>query len=186
MSKIIPSANNIETEIEKRIDYNETLLAAWEKVKRVHTKSGDDFKILSKNFTGCSFYDNQYSIHSVKEKKVTVCGLSKYSGYISDDFSTHKSATKNTPPERIIKESCIVPYYELNADEIENIINERVEYYRKTIEELKKQKTLVSVALTEYKKGFAELIDKLIENTNGKNALYSLIIDSVDVYNCKY
>ena len=113
-------------------------------------------------------------------------GHSKYSGYISDDFRTHETATKDTPPERIIKESCIVPYYELTADEIENKINDRIEYYRKTIEELKKQKTLVSVALTEYKKGFAELIDKLIENTNGKNALYSLIIDSVDVYNCKY
>jgi hypothetical protein len=186
MSKIIPGTNNIETAIEKKIDYNETLLAAWEKVKRVHTKSGADFKVLSKNFTGCSFHDNQFSLHSVKEKNVTVHGLSKYSGYISDYFCTHKSATKDTPPERIIKESCLAPYYELNADEIENIINERVEYYRKTVEELKKQKTLVAVALTEYKKGFAELIDKLIENAGGKNALYNLIIDNVDVYNCRY
>jgi hypothetical protein len=186
MSKIIPGTNNIETAIEKKIDYNETLLAAWEKVKRVHTKSGADFKVLSKNFTGCSFHDNQFSLHSVKEKNVTVHGLSKYSGYISDDFRTHENATKDTPPERIIKETCIVPYYELNADEIENTINKRVEYYRKTVEELKKQKTLVAVALTEYKKGFAELIDKLIENAGGKNALYNLIIDNVDVYNCRY
>lgn len=187
MSKLVPTADNFETEINKKIEYNQTLMDAWKKVTRNRTKDGKDFKTLSKNFTGCEFVDYPYSIiDGHREKEITVYARSAYGGYINDCIKDTSIHVDGIDPDRVMKETCLVPYYVLNADEIEAEIKKKIEYYENTVNSLNDQKQRVKKALAAYKIGFAKLLSNLEDNTGGANWLYHEIIDSVDKYNVKH
>lgn len=187
MSKLIPTTDNFETEINKKIERLQSLADAWKKVTRNHTKDGKDFKIMSKNFSGCKFVEYPYSIRDGhKEKEITVYTRSKYYGYINDSFKDTSIFVNGIAPERIIKETCLVPYYVLTADEIETEINKKIEYYENEINSLSDQKQRAKKALAAYKVGFSKLLSDLESNVGGQNWLYHEIIDSVNKYNAKH
>ena len=125
------SLDSITTELNKRLDEVETKIKAWKAVKRVTKKDGSDFAVLSKNFDGATLYDS--NCHLYPSKKITVCGWTKYSGWITDDI--HSTGTvayeknRTVSEDRIIKESMIQPYYYKTVDEIFEDIEHRIKFY---------------------------------------------------------
>lgn len=183
-----PTVDNIKTELKKRLDYNTTLCDAWKNVKRTKTKAGTDFKVMSKNFINCRFYDNTYATRT-GEKKITVCASSKYNGYVTDEISNIVTLSAYTnadvDPERIIKESPLTPYYFKTADEIEADINKRIAYYERRINEITEGINNTETALKQYIKAFSEMMDTLTETANNSD-LCEIIKKNVTDYNYKY
>lgn len=124
--------------LERDLDRNVTLLNAWRSVTRNYKKNGESFSNLKQNFNGVSVYNAPYSMHS-KEKEIHVHAKSERNGYISDSISNSECVkyTKfQISEDRVIKESFLEPYFYLNADEIQEKINSKIEYYTKRVNEL--------------------------------------------------
>lgn len=104
----IYNKENAKKKMEKSVSYYQVRIEAWEKVKRVYKKDGSNFKVLSKNFEGCTFY-NEYSLNK--------CGINFYDpfeGYTCD-WITYSPETE-TP------------------DSIEKKINGVIENYKKWLD----------------------------------------------------
>lgn len=136
---------NIEDAIKKAkksVKYYEVRIQAWENVKRVKTKTGADFKILSKNFINCTFcadiFGNKIRVYFRDEE-----GASCY-----DDIGLYKNCyqdEKNT------------------AVQVEAAINELIEKYKnwletdkKGLENIEKQLQAIRPQLDELKKAIED------------------------------
>lgn len=163
------SLDTIKKELEKDLDRCAVLADAWSAVTRNRKKDGKDFSVMSKNFSGCSFSDNQYSFHT-KEKIIRVCKWSALQGYMSDEMKTTETLSpykKDNYPEdetRIITSPGLCPYYFFNADEIENKIRERVEYFRKAAAEARADLAVIDTVF----QSFQEAIDTAYKTMSGK------------------
>lgn len=130
----------VKEKLERDLDRNITLLNAWKSVTRNYKKNGESFSNLKQNFNGVSIYAAPYSMHD-KEKEIHVHAKSERNGYISDSISNSECVkyTKfQIAEDRVIKESFLEPYFYLNADEIQEKINSRIEYYESRVNELNK------------------------------------------------
>lgn len=150
---------NLKKELEKRLDHHVSLLSAWKKVERQKTKAGKDFKIMSKNFTNCSFED-KYNLGS----EIVVTTNSEKNGYISEGIRVEEHVQKNRngkifytyndyskPIEKYDNNSKIeleeeelidMNYYYvylMDTDFIEYLINNNILRHELKIEELKQQ-----------------------------------------------
>lgn len=130
-------------EAKKRIENNkhkcDVLAKAWANVKRVKTKSGEDFKTLSKNFTGASVKPKTYT---PSEKEICVYATDgKYNNF-NDSIDLERTIFHNSEEAEKYKDRLIErgawlhPYIELTIDEIIAEINKRIDYYAKRSEEL--------------------------------------------------
>lgn len=136
---------NIEDAIKKAkksVKYYEVRIQAWESVKRVKTKTGADFKILSKNFENCSF-DVEYSFYKIKVHFIDENGAHN-SDYINLNANCYQDE-KNT------------------ADQVEAAINELIEKYinwsetdKKGLENIEKQLQAIRPQLDELKKAIED------------------------------
>lgn len=80
MERRIYSALVAKEEMQKSVDYYTARIEAWEKVKRLYTKSGQPFKVLSKNFENLRFVEEYGS------KKARVFFREKNGAYAWDDI----------------------------------------------------------------------------------------------------
>jgi len=169
------SLDTIKKELEKDLDRCAVLADAWSAVTRNRKKDGKDFSVISKNFSGCSFSDNQYFFHT-KEKIIRVCKWSSLQGYISDEIRssvTLSAYTKKDYPEdetRIIKEPGLTPYYFLNADEIENKIQERIKYFRDAATEYKKDLAAIDTVFSKFKNAIDTAWDNMSKKVSDHTA----------------
>lgn len=155
--------DELKTTLKKDIDKAETLLHAWEAVERVTKKDGGDFAALAKNFKNASVYDSGYSLVATKE--ITVSGWSQFSGWISDKIENREIARyskRTVSDDRIIKETCLEPYFYKTVSEIFEDIETRKEQLKKQIADYKRDlenakklfdsfKTAIDAALVEMK-----------------------------------
>lgn len=93
MERIL-NKEDAKKKMEKSVNYYQVRIEAWEKVKRVYKKDGSVFKVLSKNFEGCTFY-NEYSLNK--------CGINFYDSFegYTCDWITYSPETET--PDSIEK-----------------------------------------------------------------------------------
>lgn len=170
------SIDTIKTELEKRIDWAETLKAAWEKVGRCRKKDGTDFVALAKNFTNCRVYDAQYTM--APEKEIRINGLSKYSSYVSDDIKNrelykYSKRKDKIDPDRVIKESFLEPYFYKTVDEIFEDIEGKIKYYAEYIAKLQRELEKVDGVFGKFKAAIDNALNTLSAETESSDLYYS-------------
>lgn len=57
----IRTIEEAKTRLNERLNFYTARIEAWEKVERIHKKDGEDFAILSKSFTNCTFKTEYHS-----------------------------------------------------------------------------------------------------------------------------
>lgn len=136
-------AEKAKKEIERRKERAQLLGDEWARVERKRTKEGADFRLMQNNFKSgdggkivlTSHYDGELYM------KINVHGT--LCGYESDElditptvYNGSKEAEHYKETGQLVERGAYLhPYAKLNADEIEQLIAERVEYWRKTAEE---------------------------------------------------
>lgn len=95
----IRSIQEAKAKAQRSVDYYNARVEAWERVKRLYTKGGQPFKVLSKNFENLTFREEYGS------KKATVFFYTKTSGYEHDDIylTDIEELTPDAVSERIAK-----------------------------------------------------------------------------------
>lgn len=142
---------NIEDAIKKAkksVKYYEVRIQAWENVKRVKTKTGADFKILSKNFENCSFCkrfgDDRCEVY-FRDENGSYC-----ESWITLNANCYEEA-KDTPDKLEAAINNLIAQYkeqkEKNIKGLENIekqlqaIRPQLDALKKAIEDAKKTNT---------------------------------------------
>lgn len=132
--------NETMTKLEKELDLHESLCKAWQGVTRNYKKNGEPFANLQQNFNGLTVSGASYSLHA-NEKELSVTTKTNRSGYQSESIHNTELA-KHTRFEvdesRIIKESYLEPYFFLTVDELQTLIDEKINYHLKRVSDLKK------------------------------------------------
>jgi hypothetical protein len=95
----------------RSVNFYKKRIEAWENVKRIYTKTGANFKILSKNFTGCSF------CCKYGDNRIEVCFRDETNSYATDWINldaNYREPAKDTPDkiETAIKD--LVKHYKEN------------------------------------------------------------------------
>lgn len=140
----IYNIEDAKKKMEEKVKYYRCRVEAWEKVKRIKTKSGSDFKILSKNFEGAEVvweYSSKYLRTWFKDEK---------GSWERDDIYLSKDSYRN-------KEELTT------ADELENAIKEQITKYKgwmerdqKGFEKIEKQLAALNPELEKLKKAIKE------------------------------
>lgn len=117
---------DIKAKLEKNLkDYQEKL-AEWEKVERVKTKEGKDFKSLGKNFTNsCMVRDWQ--------------GLTLHTRNDEINAYIYTSKLKDEDPRKEYAKSWIDTKVDMTADELEESIKDTIERYKDRIKSYERQ-----------------------------------------------
>lgn len=125
-------------EVKKEIENKKALIDALERVERVRTKSGADFKILPKNFTNCTIKNEEYSFQP-KERELKVFYSTPSCGYESHKISLYcyfdsmsKDKIKHDPEP---KYQLLKQIYVYDIDEIEEALKEEINRQRVFLEE---------------------------------------------------
>lgn len=125
----------------KKIENKKALIDALERVERVRTKSGADFKILSKNFTNCRIEVEDYSMQP-NERELKVFYSTPSCGYESHKISLYchfdsmsKDKIKHNPEP---KYQLLKQIYAYNVDEIEEALKEETSRQRVFLEDLER------------------------------------------------
>lgn len=131
-------AEKAKAELEHRKHEAEMLRKAWTNVERVHTKDGADFKALGKNFLNADIKPKGYSLN---EREIKVSIADEQNHYFSDSIDIDRTVFNDEEAEqykdRLIERGQFLrPYYELTPSEIEEAINNRVQYYDHQVAEL--------------------------------------------------
>lgn len=114
----IRNAEDAKKRAEASVAYYETRIKEWEKVQRVRTKAGENFKVLSKNFINCKFV-NQYGTDYLK-----IYFQDEKGAYTYDDIYLGRNVYTNTPgadtPEEIEKRiTAVIAQYRENLETAE-------------------------------------------------------------------
>ncbi len=152
--------------VKKSIEEKEALIRALENVKRVRTKSGEDFKILSKNFENCEISVSRFALQP-NERTLTVFYKAggeylKHQIYLYRHFEEMKPEEIKHEPEP--KQSMLKQIYVYDVNEIEEAIQKEIARQRKFLEREKANLTVVELNF-----------DKIQEATNlFRNEIYEL------------
>ena len=125
-------SNKIDS-IKKNIKQHEAELELLRSIKRNYKKDGSEFSTLGKNFST----KEEYTLRVIKpDFTIQTQGkaLDIY-GYVNDVFANVriditpcvKKDQTTIDESRLIKESCLYPYYIMNPNEIEAAIKEEIE-----------------------------------------------------------
>ena len=133
-------AEEARKELERRLHESQVLAEAWGKVERKRTKSGEPCKILSKNYENANFG----APYSATEKRMSVCVRDEQGHYFDDELYLTRTVYNNTEEAeeykkqgRLIERGAYLhPCIELNCDEIDNEIAERIAYFKRTADSL--------------------------------------------------
>lgn len=146
----ITNINEAKEKMIKSCNYYKCRIEAWKKVARAKTKSGADFKILSKNFNNCSFCERYGS------DRIEVCFKNELGYYTTDDITLCQNGRELETP-----------------DEIENAIRERIENYNKWLTIDEKGATEIEKQLTEILPQI-EILKKAIADAKATNTHYTM------------
>lgn len=130
-------------------DYQEKL-AEWQKVERVKTKDGKDFKVLGKNFT---------SSYMVRDWQ----GLILHTRNDTIYAYVYNSKLKDGDPRKVSDNSWIDTKADMTADELEESIKNTIEHYKDRIKSYERQLRDLD-ALMEKVNELIEPIKELLKN----------------------
>lgn len=131
-------------EIKRRKEYTELFIKAWQGVERKKTKEGKDFAIMKNNFKTAEgeqvVYDSRYD-KGEQELRISIHG--DLCGYETDEIDITPTVYHDSEAEQHYKETgqlvergaYLHPYARLTPDEIEELINKRIEYWQGVLAE---------------------------------------------------
>ena len=144
----------------------------WKKVERVTKKDGTEFAVLSKNFKNARIVPATVSIRPAYEIQVNdfVSGR-----YISDYFDITpivRYYAGDVAPERIIKESFLEPYFNMNVEEIEKEIKRRIDKYTEYVKDYERQITEAERVFSKFSAAIETALKELKEEAGDNSSLY--------------
>lgn len=166
----------IEQEIRENIDNHECCLKALQNIQRLHKKDGKDFANFERNFSvkdksiSNINYDRDYFWYRIKLNYCT-----KMTGYQTEYIELRKDIedNPNIEKDRIVKVSCLKPFYYLNVEETEQAIKDRIEYEKTKIKEYKKALKIASKQAEKIEK-YVLKINEILKADINKNIKYDL------------
>lgn len=179
---------NMRKELENDMNRARALGAAWGAVVRNFTKSGAAFKVLSKNFTGCSFHAKSFSPDPVVSVYTSATGC----GYISDDLDVRISLNRYNEDKRpadaarVLRNSWGGEFFDMDAAELEDAIKARGAYWGRRAAELEKQLAACDNAAEVYRAALAAALEALEAAAGGRNTLYHATIKAVTEYDARH
>ena len=180
------SVGGIKTEIQKRIDEEETLLKAWKEVTFPVKKDGTPFKAMQKNIKGAKYCKETYTLQP-GENELKVYIQSKLSGWVEDSISCYnqverldekkKAKTENYMP----KQTCLKQIYAYDLEDIKEAVANRIKYLEENLVTLHEQLEKVDELYNNFSKAYHEAL-KQLEEASGRDensTLFYLIKDTV-------
>lgn len=178
----------IKTEIEKQIDRDVAILNAWKNVTFPTKKDGSAFKQMGKNISGATYCIAQYSMQP-GEYILRVNAWCKSCGYVNDEMNAH-NLVKYVDEKKRLKTSNHMPkvryleqIYCFDLDDIKEAVNNRIEYFEKSVANLTEQLTLADQAYKNFVNAYHAAAEQLASdaNKNDDPTLYHMIMDTVKV-----
>lgn len=186
--------DGIKTELNKRIDRNNALLKAWEKVTFPTKKDGSPFKVMSKNINGANYGKYDYAMQQGK-MVLTIYAYSNLSGYISDEIQCYelvKYLKDENKKEKINnympKQSYLEQIYLYDLEDIKKAVSNKITYLKDRIKSLNKQIEIVDECYKCFLEKYDLIVKELSNNcsvvidpgfSNNKNDIYYMILDTV-------
>ena len=174
----IRNLDSAVTELKKRLDRVETKLSAWEAVERIRKSDGSNYVSLKRNFKNATVHDSSYSL--VPEKEISVCGWSKYSGWITDEIRNREhiryEKNRKISEDRIIKEAWLEPYYYKTVDEIFEDIEKRIEFLRAEKEKYEEDIERIESVFRSFTEKIDSAVSELKKSCEG-SSLYYICMD---------
>lgn len=164
----------IKEEIEKYLSQDKERLSMWENVKRVKTKSGEDFKTFSKNIEGATIEKSNYG--PKRNEYMNVKGWAGYSIFVEDTIRIYGFVDELPKDDERQKRASAQSYgwrqtYDFNLDEVFEAIEERKELIKARIhsyeEQLKNIEIMVDKAFA-----IADQIKELLKEEPLKDKVY--------------
>lgn len=147
--------NDIKERIKDSIYYYEDRIKAWENVKRLYKNDGTPFKILSKNFAGCSF-TSEYGW----DKKVKVYFTNHKGSYDSDYidlfYSQYTGEQKLDTP-----------------DKVEQAIKDLIEHYKEYMDMGQHDLELCDTVIEDFAKTVQRALDRVSETVQSTTTYYA-------------
>lgn len=190
MATIYYNTEELVKAIEKELDRDTAILAAWRAVTYPTKKDGSQFAVLSKNIAGATVEQWRCATQP-GENVVTVYTHTAANGYIHDTVYAYcliKDIKDGDPKkEKISKNACpkityLEQVYTYDTDDIKNAIDTRIAYLEKTIKDKRKQIKAAQKAFETFKKDYQAIRERLEKNSvfeNNNRTLFSMILNSV-------
>lgn len=180
--------NGIIGTLEKEIDREESIVAAWEGVSFPTKKDGKPFAQMGKNISGARYSLESYAIQP-GEYELSVTAWSKKQGYVSDTIKTHnlvkylkndamRAKTQNYMPEQ----SYLERVYRYDLDDIKAAVRDRIERGRATVAALKKSLQRAEGAYKAFSDAYTSALKQLAKDSGKEeeSTLYHAILDTVE------
>ena len=180
--------NGIIGNLEKEIDREESIVAAWEGVSFPTKKDGKPFAQMGKNISGARYSLESYAMQP-GEYELSVTGWSKKQGYVSDTIKAHslvkylksdamRAKTGNYMP----KQSYLEQVYKFDLDDIKTAVRDRIERGRETVAALKKSLERAEGAYKAFADAYTSALKQLANDAEKSedSTLYYSILDTVE------
>lgn len=180
--------NGIIGNLEKEIDREESIIAAWECVTFPTKKDGKPFAQMGKNISGARYNLESYAMQP-GEYELSVTGWSKLQGYVSDTIKAYnlvkylksdemRAKTQNYMP----KQSYLEQVYKYDLDDIKTAVRERIERGRATVTALKKSMERAEGAYKAFADAYTGALKQLAKDAGkeDESTLYYAVLDTVE------
>lgn len=174
--------------LEKEIDREESIVAAWEGVSFPTKKDGKSFAQMGKNISGARYNLESYAMQP-GEYELSVTAWSKKQGYVSDTIKAHslvkylksdamRAKTQNYMP----KQSYFEQVYRYDLDDIKAAVRDRIERGRATVAALKKSMERAEGAYKAFADAYTSALKQLAKDSGKgeESTLYYSILETVE------
>ena len=183
----------IKIELNKRMSNAKTLLKTWENVTFPTKKDGTSFKTMSKNIAGATYRQEEYALQKAYSYELKVIEHDQLNGYVNDTIKCYdlikymeKDDTRLKKSENIMpKEPMLEQVYKFDLEDIKEAVEKRIQYYKNSIEEYKKELENVDKAYNVFKEAYTNAIKELqnvcgcTDDDTTKNTLFYAVKDTI-------
>lgn len=185
MSYNLYNLDGIVTQLKKDRDIAIAKLQAWSEVAFPTKKDGTPFKIMSKNISGATYFQEEYALQP-GQYKIRVGGWCDSGGYFTDEIYAHNlikyitdetmlAKTQNFQP----KQSYLEQVYTFDLDDIKKAIEKRISQLKTAIANYNFQISAAQEAFNDFKHAYIFALQQL-ESAAGKSSdLYYYVKDTV-------
>lgn len=179
--------DGIQTQLKKRITEAEARMAAWEAVTFPTKKDGSPFKIMSKNISGATYYQEAWAMQP-GEYRLRVTTWADGSGYISSEIDVYCLVKYLKDPAKIAKTQNYQPkqtwleqVYTYDLEDIKEAVTAKIEYLRNQIRQLEKQLEKAPHVYRAFLESYRAAVLELEKNTEKEenSTLYYMVLDTV-------
>lgn len=185
--KNLYNLDGIKTELFTTITRKKAILTAWENVTFPTKKDGTPFKIMSKNISGATYFEEAYAMQP-GEYMLRVCTWADGSGYVTSEIRAHelvkylkdeakRAKTQNYQP----KITYLEQVYTYDLEDIKNEVAAKIAELKKEIAVLETQISIASEAYTNFSKAYAKAVAELEETSrkSENSTLFYMVFETI-------